>query len=143
MRITSSMRMATEPPDADDLTDDHRGTVPLRHAVHDRDGAGVRLEPGLEHERVVPVAPLDRARPVARREPPAPMLGAAQQGGKAGGGVEAGHAEPIDGAGARDERGGLAVADERVVLDGVGHAMLGALPLTSPERHVSVTTDFI
>ena len=45
-------------PETDDLPDDHRGPGPLRHAVHERDRAGVRLEPGLEHERVVAVAPL-------------------------------------------------------------------------------------
>ena len=115
-------------PEADDLADDHRRPVALRHTVHDGDGTGVRLEAGLQHERVVPVATVHRACPVAWRERPAPVLGPAQQGGEAGRGVEAGDAEPVDGSPARDQGGGLAVPDERVVFDGVGHGCVGALP---------------
>ena len=45
----------------------------------------------------------------------------AEQGGEAGTGVEAREAEPVDRALPADQRRGLQVADERVVLDALGH----------------------
>jgi len=45
------------------------------------------------------------------------MFGIAEQGGEAGVGVEARPAEPVDGTVAPDQRRGLAVADEGIILD--------------------------
>jgi hypothetical protein len=50
------------------------------------------------------------------------MLGVAEQRCEAGIVVEARPAEPVDGAVAGNERRGLAIANEAVILDGLGHA---------------------
>src|ERR687886_168984 len=57
---------------------------------------------------------------IARSEPPAAVLRRPEQGGEARAGVEAGEAEPVDGAPAADQCRRLEVADESVILD-VGH----------------------
>src|SRR4051812_22144546 len=48
---------------------------------------------------------------------PATLLGGAQEGGKARPRIEARQAQPIDAAVTADERGGVGVADQRVILD--------------------------
>src|SRR5688500_5554252 len=58
---------------------------------------------------------------IGRRDAPAAVLGRAQERREAGRGIEARPAQPVDRAIARDERGGLAVADQRVVFDAGGH----------------------
>src|SRR5581483_12137337 len=97
--------------DADDV-----GRLPARrHEVEHADGALVRLPGRLEDERVVEIPAADRAA-LGRREQPASVLRAAEERGEAGAGVEAREAEPVDRAAALDERRGLQIAEERVVL---------------------------
>ena len=94
------------------------GVVPFgRHEVDESEGAVIRLEDRLEHERLGQVAALDALRLARRRDQPAAVLGTTEQGGEAGGRVEPGEAQPVDGARARDERGRAEIAEERVVLD--------------------------
>ena len=81
-----------------------------RHEVeYPRDRAVLRLPRGLEDERIVEVATGVRGRN-RRSEEPAAVLGVAEEGGEAGSGVEAGEAEPVDGAAAVDERHRLKIA---------------------------------
>ena len=69
------------------------------------------------HERVLAVTALDRLDLAVRREQPAAVLIVAEQRGEAGARVEAREAEPVDRAVPPDERRGLQVADQAVVLD--------------------------
>jgi hypothetical protein len=107
---------------------DHLGHA-WRHAVHHGGDACLRLELGLEHERVAAVR-TSHAPDLARRgQTPATVVGGTQQRGEAGGRVETGQAEPVDRAVAADQGGGLAVTDERVVLDRQGrHGTGGRTP---------------
>ena len=83
----------------------------------------VGLELGLEDQRAVAVAARDvRRHRAGRREQPAAVLGVAEQRGEAGAGVEPRQAQPVDRPVAADQRGGLAVADQRVVLDATDRA---------------------
>ena len=88
-----------------------------RHEVDDGRRAGVGLEDSFEDEGAVAVGPPAGADVPGGGEQPAAVVGSAQQGGEAGAGVEAGEAEPIDRPAALDERRGLQVADQCVVLD--------------------------
>lgn len=130
------------------LADQHRRPVAPGHAVHDRHRAAVGLELGLQDQGAVAVVARAGGGSAAREDREAAVLGPAHQGREAGPRIEAGQAEPVDRAAARDQGCGLAVADQRVVLDGIGHVRGGfapsgaAVPLTSPGRHVSVTCDF-
>src|SRR5215471_2328720 len=92
-----------------------------RHEVeHARDRAVLRLPGRLEHKGVVEIAAPAR-RGCRRREQPATAVGAAEERSEAGARVEAGEAEPVDGAAAVDERRRLQVTEQRVVLDAGGH----------------------
>ena len=108
-------------PAADDLADQDRRALALGHAVDHRHRAVGGLEVRLEDQGAVAVPAARGSAAVAGGQAEPAVLGAAQQGREAGGRVEAGQAEPVDGAAARDQGRGLAVADQRVVLDGVGH----------------------
>src|SRR4029079_13125616 len=100
--------------DALDDADDVRLLAARWHEVeHARDRAALRLPGRLEDERVVEVAAGAR-RGRGRGEQPAAAVRAAEQRGEAGAGVEAGEAEPVDGAASVDERRGLEVAEQRV-----------------------------
>ena len=63
-----------------------------------------------------------RCRPPGRRDLPPAVVAVAEQRREHRARVEAGHAEPVDRAVLADQRRGLRVADERVVLDPLGHA---------------------
>jgi hypothetical protein len=88
-----------------------------RHEVDEPDDAGIRLELALEDERVVAIAPRQRSKLAVRLDRPVPVLRRAEESGEERPRVEAGEAQPVDGAVAADERAGLEIADERVVLD--------------------------
>ena len=53
-----------------------------------------------------------------RRDPPAAVVGAAEQRGKTGIGIEPRPAQPVDRAVARNQRRGFAIADQGIVGDG-------------------------
>ena len=101
---------------------DHVGPVVAGgHQVEEGDLAVLGGERRLEGGGVVDVAPRDVV--LARRlELPVPVAVVAEQPGEARGGVEAGQAEPVDGAVLADQCGGVPVADQGVVLDRQGHA---------------------
>src|SRR4029077_13514894 len=71
----------------------------------------------LEDQRVVPVAPRRSDRRRGGRAQPASVLFPGEDGGEARARVEAREATPVDRAGAADQRDGLQVADQPVVLD--------------------------
>ena len=75
------------------------------------------VELGLVDERVLAVAALDPLDLAAGASSQRPLLLVAEQRGEARAGVEAREAEPVDRAVAADERRGLQVADQAVVLD--------------------------
>ena len=70
---------------------------------------------------VAAIAALDPRQVRRRPQRPAAVLLRPDQGGEAGARVEPREAEPVDRPLARDERGGLEVADEPVVLDARRH----------------------
>ena len=87
-----------------------------------------RVELGLEHERV------DRGIAGASARPPAagaisqrPWFSSPEQRREARAAVEARHAQPVDRAVVADERGGLGVADQGVLLDARGHCRTDAI----------------
>ena len=101
----------------DDPHQTRRALTSPRHEVDHADGAVRGLELGLEHERPGPVATRGRAHLAGRREQPAPMPLVPQQGREARRGVKARQAQPVDRSVAADQRRGLQVADEAVVLE--------------------------
>ena len=106
--------LAVEPlDDADDVG----RLAARRHEVDRPHRARVRLEDRLEDQRVVAVAARRAADLVPGREQPAAVIGRAEQRREARARVEAREAAPVDRPVAADERGGLQVADEGVVLD--------------------------
>jgi hypothetical protein len=99
------------------------GPLPVseRHRVDEGDGAFVRLEVGLEHERALAVPTPRRGADTFGGDPPSTVFFRPEERGEARGRVEAKEAEPVDGAVTPDQRGRLAVADERIVFDSSGH----------------------
>src|SRR3984893_838014 len=91
----------------------------------DRTAAVGGGELGFEDKRVAPVAAPDprvRVRSCGGwGNPPTALVRVAQQGRQTRPRVEAGPAEPVDGAVLGDERSRLAVTDERVILDATRH----------------------
>ena len=106
---------------AADDPDDVGVAAPRRHEVHHGDGAARRLDPRLEDQRVAAIAAGDARAVLDRRDRPASVLAIAEQRGKARRRVEARPAQPVDRSGARDQRRGLAVANQRVVFEGGAH----------------------
>src|SRR5439155_23842400 len=96
---------------------DVRGLAPWRHELDHPHGALVCLEYRLEDERVAPIAAAGPSHYHGRRQEPAAVIRLTQQRGKAGTGVEAGEAAPVDGPLSADKRRRLEVADQRIVLD--------------------------
>jgi hypothetical protein len=93
-----------------------------RHEIHHRRSAFARFELRFQNEGVAAIAPAHRALDARRRDAPAAVLGLAEERGEARRGIEARPAQPVERAVARDERGGVAVADQRVVFN--PHALL-------------------
>ena len=88
-----------------------------RQRVVDDDPAGVGDPGRLDHQRPRLVAAADRDDHALRLD--REMAGAAvEQGGEGAGRVEAGEAEPLDGAVVGDQGGGVAVGEEAVAADG-------------------------
>src|SRR5690606_40600536 len=112
--------------------------VTRRHEVDHPDGAGGGVPLALQDERVGPVAAPVGHRPAGRAEPPVAVAVVAEQTGEAGGGVEPGQAEPVDGTVPADQCRRLHVTDERVVLD--PHALTLASAAAAP-AHVCRTGD--
>src|SRR4029077_3693629 len=88
-----------------------------RHEVNQCDGTVISVETGLQNQRVIAVAARAVAYVTGRPDNPAPMLGASEQRGKTGRGVEPRPAEPVDRSGSIDQRRGLTVADQCVIFD--------------------------
>src|SRR5262245_13338959 len=113
---------------ADDQTHEmRRGPLAAQgHEVDqdDRTAAVGGGEFGFENERVAPIparAPHVRLRTCGWRDPPMAVVRTPQQRRKTCLRVEAGPAQPVDGAVLGDERGRLAVTDQRIVLDAARH----------------------
>ena len=95
---------------------DVRRLAARRHEVEDAHDAFRCLPGRLEHHRVVEVSAC-RLAFADRCEQPAAVLGRSEQRGEAGARVEAGETQPIDRTATLDQRSGLQVPDERIVLD--------------------------
>ena len=88
-----------------------------RHKIDERHRPVLGLVLGFQNQRPVAVTPLDTGARIVRRDQPATVLWSPQQGGEYGPGVEPRPAEPIDGASSRNQGRGVAVSDQRVVLN--------------------------
>ena len=99
----------------------HVGGVPAGwHEVDDADRSLLGVPFGCQDQRVVPVVPSGRLIASGGGQAPPSGVGTAEQCGEAGRGVEPWQAQPVHGAVAADQGGGLQVAEQRVVLD-AGH----------------------
>ena len=99
--------------DANDVGSD----TALRHEVDEAYLAARAGDVGLKNKAVAAVATLDMLNSAIEFEVPAPVVFVAKDGGHARLGIEAREAQPLDSAGAADESGGLAIADQGVVPD--------------------------
>ena len=107
---------------ADDDPHHLRPAVARRHEIDQRDRAFGRFEIGFKDQRFAAITARNFWRCIRdRRNQPAAVVGRAEQGGEAGAGVEARPAEPVDRTVEGDERGRVAVADQRIVFDECGH----------------------
>ncbi len=102
-----------------------------RHEVDEANDAAVHFQLGLQNQGVAAVAAAHAARFAHRGDEPAPVFRPAEQRGEAGPGIEAGKAQPVDRSVLGDQRRGLTVADERVILDAFRHPSIlgGAGPV--------------
>ena len=119
-RITSCIRILTRPLNAAHQPHDVGRVAARRHEIDQVDDAVGGFEPRLQDQRVVPIAARGAGDFARRRDQPAAMLVGAEQGGKAGVGIEGRPAQPVDRAVAADQRRGLAIADQPVVFDSAG-----------------------
>ena len=90
------------------------------HEINEDDLAALAVELGFQHQAAVAVAAGARRWVASRGNLEAAVLRPAQQGGEAGGAVEAGPAQPVYAAVAPDQRRGGAVSDQGVILDVAG-----------------------
>src|SRR6266702_1113363 len=120
--------------DAADQSHDIGRLAARRHEVDQRDGAGLCLKARFEDEGIAEIAARRTGDVLGGRNQPAAVLARAEDGGKAGVGIEGRPAQPVDRAVAPDQRRGLAVTDQRVVLDLLRQclASLGNRPWKSP-----------
>ena len=109
-----------------------------RHEVGDANGTAVTNELALEDQRLVSVSLLRLAHRHRRANGPRSVLVVADQPREAGIRVEARNAQPVDGAAARDQRGGVRIADETVVLDARCHGATSGLSVDSKMTHAAV-----
>src|SRR5713226_2540689 len=107
-----------------------RAALAQRHEVDENGLARVGRKRGFEDEGVVPIATRRARGLIERLDLPMAVARLAEQRSEARAAIEARPAQPIDGAAVGDEGGGLAIADERVVLDPRCH---GAEPVKSSE----------
>ncbi len=120
---------------ARDQAHDVRSLAARRHEVEHPDRALGGLEDGLQHQGVGQVAARDAHVLGRGRDLPAAVGLVAQQGGEAGVGIEPRPAQPVDRAVDGHQGGGLAVADQGVVLDPGRHQAWGPnsrITFTSP-----------
>ena len=102
--------------------------VAVRHEVDDLDLAGLGLPARHQHEGVGLVLARRAALGADGGEPPMTVLLVAEQGAERRRRVEPRQAQPVDAAVRADERAGVTVADERVVLDRQGHGAATVRP---------------
>ena len=108
--------------DALDDAHDVRRLAARRHEVDQPDGAVLARELGLEDQRVVAVPAPGRRDLAAGLSHHRPFSSLPRSAAKHAPESKRGKQQPVDAAVPRDERGGLQVADEAVVLDPCGHA---------------------
>jgi hypothetical protein len=100
--------------------DDPHHVAPIRvdrHEVDDAHDATVALCVRLQDHRLAAISLGAPAVGLRRANGPAPVLVAPEERGEARLRVEAGHAEPVDIAALRDQRGALRIPDQSVVFD--------------------------
>ncbi len=101
------------------LDDAHHGrlTCGRGHEVDQRDAAILRIEDRLQDQRAGPVVSISADRRLSRSNAPAPVVRRAHKRGEAGTTVETGPAQPVDGALATDQRGGMTIANQCIVFN--------------------------
>src|SRR5262249_12993565 len=99
-------------------TDDRRISVTHWHEIDQGNTAIPGIENRLQHHGAVVISAADTWHRVGGADLPSSVFGRAEQGCEARIAVEAWPAQPIDGAVATDEGRGLAITDQRIVLDG-------------------------
>jgi hypothetical protein len=104
--------------DADEVA---RSLLPQGHEIDEGDASLRHLERRLQDQCVAAITAADAKGGVARSDAPMSVVGASKQRRKDGPGNETRPTQPIDRAGAADERRGLAVADQAVIFDEFCH----------------------
>ena len=123
------MRIGYPAADAFDDADHVRGLAAERHEVDEPDGSLIGVEFGFQHHGVAAVPAARRADWAGRGDQPAAVFFGPEQSSEDRAGVEPGHAEPVDRPVAADQRRGLGVADDRVILNGQRQGdLLGSEP---------------
>ena len=102
---------------ANDQAHDTGACLMSRHEVDERRGPFSILEARLQDQRVGPISPCYLGRAVLRGNQPAAMFRRAKERRETGVRIKPRPAQPINGAIATDQRGCLAVADDRVVFN--------------------------
>ena len=103
--------------------EDPGAMVAGRHEVSHPDAARRCVPFLVEHHGGPSVRAARRRTSIARCEQPATVLRRAQQSGKTGGRIEAGHAQPVDRPVPADKASGVGVTDKGVVLDPLAHVL--------------------
>ena len=110
--------------DAAHQPDDVGGVAARRHEIDQGDGPICRLKTRLQDQGIVPVAAGEFCHFLRRRDQPAAVPVVAEQGCKAGIGIERGPAQPVDRSVAADQCRGLAIPDQSVVFDLLGQILI-------------------
>jgi hypothetical protein len=105
------------PSDAFHETDEIRRDATLGHEVDERDRPILSIEGRLQDESIVEVTARYAGWLGARRDQPAPIIGASEQRREARATVKPRPAQPVDRAVSANKSGRSTIADDRVVLD--------------------------
>src|SRR3954453_5883080 len=91
--------------------------VARRHAIDNGDRTVLGLVIGFQNERVAAISALDFRGLLSRAEQPAAVVRSSQKRRETGGRIEPRKAQPVDRAIQADQRGGLAIADHRILFN--------------------------
>src|SRR6516162_770515 len=97
--------------------DHRRAPLAYRHEIDQGDAPVRRIEDRLQNQGVIVVSTAGARSRISRKDPPAPMLGRAEERCEQGAAVKTRPAQPIYRAVAPDEGSRRAIADQSIILD--------------------------